>query len=235
MTSDRLSIVIPVYNEAHLLPQVVQRIDGVDWPGDLVLQMVIVNDGSTDGTREIVESLGTSRDDVVVAHHEANRGKGAALRTGFKLADGDHVIIQDADLEYDPADIPRLLEPLRDGRADVVFGSRFIGQTHRVLYYWHYVGNRLITCLSNMLTNLNLTDIECCYKAFGRDALDALTIEEDRFGVEPELTAKVARLRLRVYETPVSYAGRTYDEGKKITWRDGFKALWCIVKYNLRP
>jgi len=186
-------------------------------------------------TRRVLESLdGQPRLRLIT--HERNRGKGAALRTGFAAAGGQAVLVQDADLEYDPADYPRLLAPLLDGRADVVFGSRFAGgQTHRVLYFWHAAGNRLLTLLSNMLTNLNLTDMECGYKVFRRSVLERITIREDRFGVEPELTAKVARLRVPIYEVGIAYHGRTYEEGKKIGWRDGLRALWCIAKYGLGP
>jgi glycosyltransferase involved in cell wall biosynthesis len=196
--------------------------------------VIVVDDGSSDGTRDVLREKVEPRVARVI-YQERNRGKGAALRTGFAAATGDIVLVQDADLEYDPHDYPRLIEPILAGRADVVFGSRFSGGACvRVLYYWHYVGNRLLTTFSNMLTNVNLTDMEVCYKAFRRDVLRQITIEEDRFGFEPEITAKVARLGCRIYEVGISYAGRTYREGKKIGWRDGLRAIWCILKYNLR-
>lgn len=228
----KLSIVIPVYNEIDYLAEVIRRVQHVPLPG-VEKELVVVDDCSTDGTRELL--AGMDGGNLRVFFQERNRGKGAALRRGFAEASGELVIVQDADLEYDPADYSRLLAPLLDGRADVVFGSRFAGgEPHRVLYYWHAVGNRFLTLLSNALTNLNLTDMECCYKVFRREILRRFTVEENRFGIEPELTAKVARLRCRVYEVGVSYAGRTYAEGKKIGWRDGFRAIWCILKYNLR-
>jgi glycosyltransferase involved in cell wall biosynthesis len=195
-------------------------------------QIVIVDDGSGDGTADILREV--EHEDVKLVFHEKNRGKGAALRTGFKAAEGDIILIQDADLEYDPGEYPVLLRPILAGKADVVYGSRFAGHgAHRVLYFWHYVGNRFLTFLSNMLTNINLTDMETCYKAFTREALAGIELEEDRFGIEPELTAKVARKRLRIYEVPISYYGRTYEEGKKINWKDGVRTLWCILKYNI--
>jgi len=228
----RVSVVIPCYNERPTLEALLQRVRGAPVPG---LEIVVVDDGSTDGTRALLQERLEWQVDRVV-YHERNRGKGAALRSGFAAADGDVVLVQDADLEYDPADYPRLLKPILEGRADVVFGSRFAGgEEHRVLYFWHYVGNRALTLLSNALTNLNLTDMEVCYKVFRRDVLDRIDIEEDRFGFEPEITAKVARLGCRVFEVGISYSGRTYDEGKKIGWRDGVRALWCIIRYNLRP
>lgn len=249
-----LAVVIPVYNERDTLPALVDRVLAVappTMPGSearCTRTIVLIDDGSTDGSTELVREMGT-REGFDARAHDRNRGKGAALSTGFTRAlelGADLVIVQDADLEYDPAEHEAVLRPILDGRADVVIGSRFLGQTHRVLYYWHYLANKAITTLSNMLTNLNLTDVECCYKAFRREALARLTVREPRFGVEPELVAKVSRLRLagdpadperlhpaRIYEVPISYSGRTYEEGKKITWRDGVSALRCIVKYNL--
>jgi len=224
----KLSVVIPVYNERATILRVVAAVQGVD----LDKEIIIVDDGSTDGTRE---ALATIDDPAVrVLFHERNLGKGAALRTGFAAAQGDVVVIQDADLEYDPHEFPRLLRPILEGKADVVYGSRFVGgEQHRALFFWHMLGNKFLTLLSNMLTNLNLTDMETCYKAFRRDLLQRITIEENRFGFEPEITAKVAKLRARIYEVGISYAGRTYRDGKKICWKDGFSALRCIVKYNL--
>jgi glycosyltransferase involved in cell wall biosynthesis len=228
----RLSVVIPVYNEAATVLEVTERVARVD--AGIPKEVVVVDDGSTDGSRDRLKDLETKHSDWKFAYHECNRGKGAALRTGFKLASGDIVLVQDADLEYDPRDYPLLLKPILEGHADVVFGSRFAGgRPHRVLLFWHQVGNRLLTTLSNMVTNLNLTDMEVCYKVFRKPVLDSLTLEEDRFGFEAEITAKVARGGWRVYEVPVSYYGRSYAEGKKITWRDGVRALWCILKYRL--
>jgi glycosyltransferase involved in cell wall biosynthesis len=226
----RLSVVIPCYNEVASLERVVEAVRTAPVPRK---EIILVDDGSTDGTRELIEARLQSRVDHVVLH-ERNRGKGAALRSGFAAATGDVVIVQDADLEYDPGEFPRLLEPFVERGADVVYGSRFVGgASHRVLYYWHYVGNRLLTTLSNVFTNLNLTDMEVCYKAFRRSVLDRITLEEDRFGFEPEVTAKVAKLGCSIYEVGISYAGRTYADGKKIGWRDGLWAVWCILKYNL--
>jgi glycosyltransferase involved in cell wall biosynthesis len=224
-----LSVVIPVFNEARTIAEVIRRVRTCGVPCELV----IVDDGSTDGTRQILAEYESAADVTVVLHAE-NQGKGAALKTGFMRAKGNVVVVQDADLEYDPADYSKLLQPILEDQADVVFGSRFIGDNHRVLYFWHSAGNRLITLLSNIFTNLNLTDVETCYKLFRREIIQQIapTLQENRFGIEPELTAKVARLPgIRIYERPISYSGRTYAQGKKIGWRDGFRALWCIVKY----
>jgi glycosyltransferase involved in cell wall biosynthesis len=224
----KLTVVIPVYNEVETLLHLIDRVQEVALDKELVL----VDDCSTDGTRELLRQT-TFPANVRVLYHEHNQGKGAALRTGFAAATGDVVIIQDADLEYDPREYPKLLAPIVAGRADVVFGSRFAGgETHRVLYFWHFMGNKFLTLCSNAFTNLNLTDMETCYKVFRRDVLQRITVEENRFGFEPEITAKIAKMRLRIYEVGISYDGRTYEEGKKIGWKDGVRALWCIVKYN---
>jgi glycosyltransferase involved in cell wall biosynthesis len=226
-----LSIVIPVFNEAKTIAEVLERVRRAP-SGGLGKELIVVDDGSSDGTREYLAGIQDRGTRCVF--HERNQGKGAALRTGFAHTSGDIIIIQDADFEYDPNDYPQLLQPILDGKADVVFGSRFLtGQAHRVLYFWHSVGNRVLTLLSNVFTNLNLTDMEAGYKVFTVDVLKRLRIQENRFGFEPEIVAKVARLHCRVYEVGVSYAGRTYEEGKKITWKDGARALWCIVKYSL--
>lgn len=225
-----LSVVMPVYNEQETLDRIVRRVASTT----LKAELVAIDDGSTDGSLEILRRLESEGliDRVIV--HERNLGKGAALASGFAAATGDFVIVQDADMEYDPAEYRKLLEPILDDRADVVFGSRFLGgEPHRVLYFWHYVGNRFLTLLSNMVTNLNLSDMETCYKCFRREVLDGLVIEERGFGVEPELTAKVAAGGWRVYEVGVSYSGRTYAEGKKIGWKDGFRAIYCILKYGV--
>lgn len=222
----KLSVVIPVYNEAGTIREIIQRVLAA--PSEK--EVIVVDDGSTDGTREILRR--EAPNGVVVLFQDSNRGKGAALRAGFQKVTGDIVLVQDADLEYDPAEYPRLLKPIVDGRADVVYGSRFSGETHRVLFFWHYVGNRFLTMLSNMLTNLNLSDMETCYKVFRADILKRLVLRSNRFGFEPEFTAKVARLRCRIYEVPVSYHGRGYESGKKITWKDGITAIGCIVWYR---
>ncbi|MBS0657424.1 MAG: glycosyltransferase family 2 protein [Verrucomicrobia bacterium] len=227
----KLSVVIPCYNERNTLLKLIQAVRASPWRD---LEIVLVDDGSTDGTRELIEREVRPLVDQVLLH-ERNQGKGAALRTGFRAATGEVVVVQDADLEYDPQEYPRLLAPIQAGRADVVFGSRFVGSdAHRVVYFWHMVGNRLLTLLSNMFTNLNLTDMETCYKAFRREVIQRIEIEEDRFGFEPEITAKVSKLPdCAIYEVGISYYGRTYREGKKIGWRDGFRAIYAILKYNL--
>lgn len=226
----RLTVVIPVYNEEAYIKDLVARVQAVPVEKDLV----IVNDCSRDKTGEKIEELQREYANVRVFHHDVNQGKGAALRTGIAKATGDIVVIQDADLEYDPREYPKLIAPILDGRADVVFGSRFAGgECHRVLYFWHSVGNKVLTLLSNMMTNLNLTDMETCYKVFKREVIQSIRIEENRFGFEPEVTAKVAKMRgLRIYEVGISYSGRTYEEGKKIGWKDGFRAIYCILKYG---
>ncbi|MBI4578692.1 MAG: glycosyltransferase family 2 protein [Planctomycetes bacterium] len=229
----KLSVVIPVFNEARTLREIVARV--LSAPVNLPIELVLVDDGSTDGTLPIYDELVRQHAgrDLRVLRHERNQGKGAALRTGFGAATGDIVLVQDADLEYDPADYPRLLAPILQGKADVVYGSRFVGgQAHRVLLYWHMVGNKLLTTLSNALTNLNLTDMETCYKVFRAEVVKSITIRSDRFDFEPEMTAKVARGGWRVYEVGISYAGRDYAEGKKITWVDGLKAIAAIVRYR---
>jgi glycosyltransferase involved in cell wall biosynthesis len=222
----RLSVVIPVYNEEKTVEAILGRVASA--PG--VYEIVVVDDASTDGTAAALARVSDPR--VRVTRHARNRGKGAALRTGFGQVSGDVVVVQDADLEYDPKDYPRLVEPIEAGLADVVYGSRFTGETHRVLYYWHYVGNRFLTTLSNMFTNLNLTDMETCYKAFRADVLKGLDLKSERFGIEPEITAKIARRGWRVYETSVSYHGRNYADGKKITWRDGVAAIGAILRFG---
>jgi glycosyltransferase involved in cell wall biosynthesis len=234
-----LSVVIPVYNEKKTIQEILRRVRAVP----INKQIIVVDDCSRDGTRDLLREMAEREHDLTVVFHEVNQGKGAALRTGFQHATGDLVIVQDADLEYEPEQYPQLLQPIVEGKAEVVFGSRFIGQTHRVLYFWHSVANKGLTLLSNMFTNINLTDMEVCYKLFRREIIQGITLRSNRFGFEPEVTAKVARFKMRgengelrrcrIYEIPVSYHGRTYGEGKKIGIKDGFQALYCIVRYAL--
>ncbi len=223
----KLSVIIPVYNEKNTIVEVLDRVRAVDLPKEII----VVDDYSTDGTRDILNSLPTA-DDLKIIFQPRNMGKGAALRTGFGVVAGDLVVVQDADLEYDPAEYANLIQPILANKADVVFGSRFLGGPHRVLLFWHSVGNRVLTTLSNMLTDLNLTDMETCYKVFRADLLKKITLRENRFGFEPEFTAKVSRARCRIYEVPISYSGRDYSEGKKIGWKDGIAAIYFIFKYR---
>lgn len=227
----KLSVVIPVYNEAATVAALIGRVQAVDVPKEVI----VVDDGSNDGTRQVLKELEGRYDNLRVILQLKNQGKGAALRVGFKQATGDFVVVQDADLEYDPTDYPVLLKPLIEGKADVVYGSRFLTtKEHRVLFFWHSVGNQVLTLISNMFTNLNLTDMETGFKVFKRDVIQSIKLEQNRFGFEPEITVKIARMKLRIYEVGISYSGRTYEEGKKIGWRDGIKALWCILKYSIK-
>ena len=221
----KLSVVIPVYNEERYIKEVIERVKNV--PIDK--EIIIVDDASTDGTREILKEL--EGEGIKVFYHNKNQGKGAAIRTGFKHCQGDIVIIQDADLEYFPEEYPELIEPIEKGWADVVYGSRFLGKKHRVLYFHHYLANRFITFISNLFSNLNLTDIEVCYKVFKREVIQSIPLKQNRFGIEPEITMKIARRKLRIFEVPISYNGRSYAEGKKIKWKDGITAIWCIIRY----
>ena len=227
----KLSIVIPCFNEAPTIESIIGAVRDSSYP---TKEIIVVDDCSSGGTREILDELKTRGWIDQLIHHDLNRGKGASLKTGFGKATGDIVIVQDADLEYDPGEYSKLVKPILDGKADVVYGSRFMGdQPHRVLYFWHRVGNGFLTLLSNMLTNLNLTDIETCYKVFRREVIQHVAIEEERFGFEPEITAKIAKMGCSIYEVGIAYYGRTYEQGKKVDWRDGFRAIYCILKYNL--
>ncbi len=225
----KLTVVMPCYNERATIREIV----GIVLEQPFEIELIIVDDGSTDGTRDILAELAAAHPEVRVCLQERNQGKGAALRRGFAEATGDLVLVQDADLEYDPREYNRLIKPIEEGKADVVYGSRFAGDSHRVLYFWHSVGNRFLTLMSNMATDLNLTDMETCYKCFRRDVVQRLVLEEDRFGIEPEMTAKIAQMGVRVWEVPISYNGRTYAEGKKIGVKDGFRALYAITKYGV--
>jgi len=229
----RLSVIIPCYNELHTIDAIIDAVNAAPYPDK---EIIVIDDCSTDGTREKLKNLIQPSGRVHhIFYHDINQGKGAAISTGIAAATGDLVIIQDADLEYDPSDYPRLVDPILNDRADVVFGSRFLGGgAHRVLYFWHRFGNGFLTLMSNMFTNLNLTDMETCYKVFRREIIQSIKIEERRFGFEPEITAKISKLNCRIYEVGISYYGRTYEEGKKIGWRDGVRAIYCILKYNLR-
>jgi glycosyltransferase involved in cell wall biosynthesis len=225
----KLSVVIPCFNEKNTITDVIKAVKA----SPISCEIIVVDDCSTDGTRELLQSHLESQVDLVI-YHSRNLGKGSALRSGFAAATGDIVIVQDADLEYDPQEYPVMIDPILRNKADVVYGSRFMGAgPHRVVYFWHMVGNQFLTTLSNMFTNINLTDMETCYKAFRREVIQAIKIEENRFGFEPEVTAKVSKMGCRIYEVGISYYGRTYQEGKKINWKDGFRAIWCILKYNI--
>ena len=224
----KLSVVIPVFNERKTIEEILHRVQAVDV--GMEKEIIVVDDSSTDGTRDLLQELASPQ--VKVLFHEKNMGKGAALQTGFAQAEGDIVLVQDADLEYDPREYLKLLEPILDGRADVVYGSRFLGGPHRVLFFWHYLGNKMLTAFSNMLSNLNLTDMETCYKVFKKEVLQQIRLKSRRFGFEPEITVKLAKLKCRIYEVPISYSGRLYEEGKKIGWKDGIAALFHLIRYK---
>lgn len=224
----KLSIVIPVYNEKKTIEEVIRRVQNAEI--NLEKEIIIVDDGSEDGTRQILEKL--NQPNIKTFFHTKNQGKGVALQTGFSKAEGDIILIQDADLEYNPRDYPKLLEPILDGRADAVYGSRFLGGPHRILFFWHYIGNKFLTTFSNMLSNLNLSDMETCYKVFRKETIDKITLKSKRFGFEPEITIKLSKLKSRIYEVPISYSGRDYSEGKKIGWKDGVAAIFHIFRYK---
>ena len=224
----KLSVIIPVFNEKKTIEEIIRRVQAAEV--GLEKEIIVVDDASEDGTRQILENL--NHPNVKICFHSKNQGKGAALRTGFSKAKGDIILIQDADLEYDPKDYPVLLEPLLDGRADVVYGSRFLGGPHRVFFFWHYVGNKLLTTLSNMFSNLNLSDMETCYKVFKKELLNRVTLKSKRFGIEPEITIKFAKLKCKIYEVPISYSGRDYSEGKKIGWKDGVAAIFHVIRFK---
>ena len=230
-----LSVVIPVYNEEETIDKILNLVSTIEIVNEIVIIDDCSKDNSVQETKKSMEliSINNPRINFLFSQNKKNRGKGASIRKGFSLATCEVIVIQDADLEYDPNEYPRLIKPIADGNADVVYGSRFIGGTHRVLYFWHYMGNKMLTLMSNMFSNLNLTDMETCYKMFRREILELFVLESNRFGFEPEFTAKIAKARLRIYELPISYYGRTYDDGKKITWRDGFAAIYHILRYNL--
>jgi len=230
----KLSVVIPAFNEVETIERVLDRVAAAPLPAQVELEIIVVDDASTDGTQDKLEELAADgRHDFKLVQHETNQGKGAALRSGFAAAEGDFVLVQDADLEYHPRDYPVLLQPILEDAADVVYGSRFLGGPHRVLFFWHYQGNKLLTLISNMFTDLNLSDMETGYKVFRKEVLEKLTLRSNRFAIEPEMTAKVAKQQVRIFEVPISYSGRTYAEGKKIGWKDGVAAIWAILRYNL--
>jgi len=233
---NKLSVVIPAYNERDTVHALMKRVAAAPVPDSMEIEIIVVDDGSADGTRDLLQELEkTQNPPFRLIMHPKNRGKGAALRTGFEHATGDIILVQDADLEYNPRDYPQLLQPILDDEADVVYGSRFLGGPHRVLFFWHYLGNLFLTMLSNIFTDLNLSDMETCYKVFRAEVLKSMKLNSNRFGIEPEMTAKISKAKVRIYEVPISYHGRTYAEGKKIGWRDGVTAIWAILRYNLLP